>query len=430
MKRIVVIGGGAGGLELATQLGEKLGRKKQAEIVLIDRNNTHLWKPLLHEVAAGSLDSDLDELSYRGHGAQHGFRFLLGDFCGIDRDNKTVTLRPLTDSDDELVLGERHISYDIVVLAIGSVTQDFGISGIAEHCWFLDSTEQAERFHQKLLNQFLRINQRIEDGAEEQLSVGIVGGGATGVELAAELVHSVKLLSIYGLDKLDRSHLSITLLEAGPRLLPALPERLASDVEKQLQQLGVNVRVDTAVTSAQAGRLDIGDEEQLRTDLQVWAAGVKAPEFISELGLTTRKNNQLVVDQYLRSIDDDSIYVIGDCAGFQMADDNWAPPRAQTAHQMAATAAKNIRKQLADKPLTSFKYKDRGSLVSLSRFTAVGNLMGSRSLSMTVEGRLARLAYASLYRMHQRALHGWWRLLLMLLIDRVSHALRPRLKLH
>ena len=428
-ERIVVVGGGAGGLELVTELGKKLGKKKQAEIILIDRNSSHVWKPLLHEVASGALDSRLAELDYRGQSARAGFRFLVGTLEGIDRDNKHVRLAPIEEAGEE-VLGARTIAYDQLVLAVGSVTADFGVAGVTEHCYFLDATSQADKFHHELLNEFLRVNQALEDGHEQTLDIAIVGGGATGVELAAELVHSVSLLNIYGLSHLNREHLKVTLVEAGPRLLPALPEGLAQRVKQKLMSLGVDVVLGNPAVKAQQKGLALKDGTEVNANLMVWAAGIRAPDFIANLGLETRKNNQIRVNEFLQSTVDDAIYALGDCAACQLDEERFVPPRAQAAHQMASCLAKNFIRQVKGKPAKAFNYKDRGSLVSLSRFSAVGNLMQSKSLSMSIEGTLARYAYASLYRMHQRALHGWWKMLLIITVDKLNHAVKPRLKLH
>lgn len=428
-ERIVIVGGGAGGLELATQLGKKLGKQGKADVILVDKNSTHVWKPLLHEVASGALDSRLAELDYRGQAQRTGFQFIVGTLSDIDKEQQQITLAAITDHGDQ-VLAERTLNYDKLVLAVGSVTADFGIDGVAEHCIFLDSTQQADHFHHELLNEFLRVNQALEDGADEDLKVTIVGGGATGVELAAELVHSVSLLNIYGLSYLTREHLKIRLVEAGPRLLPALPERLSQRVRQKLESLGVEVSLGNPAIQAEHNQLQLKDGTTVDANLMVWAAGIRAPDFLSQLGLATRKNNQLEVNQRLQSVSDKHIYALGDCAACPLGEDSWVPPRAQSAHQMASRLAANIIAESKGKSAKDFRYKDRGSLVSLSRFSAVGNLMQSKSLSLSIEGTLARYAYASLYRMHQRALHGWWKMALIVAIDKLNHAVKPRLKLH
>lgn len=428
--RIVVVGGGAGGLELVTKLGRKMGKTGAADVVLVDAKPTHIWKPLLHEVATGALDQSLDEVSYPAHARTHGYRYQLGAMTGLDREARTIRLAPIHDDDGAQVLGERELGYDYLVLAMGSVSNDFGTPGVAEHCYFLDSTRQAESFRRALLNTFLRHS---EGGPEDaaKLSIAIVGGGATGVELSAELLSATDMFANYGYSKIDRSQLDIHLIEAAPRVLPALPERIGASVAAELDRLGVAIHVDTKITEADAAGFTTNDGSRIDADLTVWAAGVRGADTLSQLGLTTRPNHQIVVHETLASVDDARIFAIGDCAACPMGENKWVPPRAQSAHQMASTVYKNLRAAMDDKPLKSFKYRDFGSLISLAHFDAVGNLMGGGAgRGLLVEGRLAKLFYVSLYRMHQRAIHGLVKTTLKAVVDGINSVLRPRLKLH
>lgn len=427
MKTIVIVGGGAGGLELATALGDKLGRKQNARVMLIDKNSTHLWKPLLHEVATGSLDDDIDALSYRAHAKNHYFEFRQGALTAVDRAHKNITLAPIYNSQNELLVAERTIAYDILVLAIGSKSNDFGTPGVAQHCIFLDSSEQAKLFHHRMMELFLKF----ANNDEKDVQIAIVGGGATGIELSAELYNAAKHLHHYGFGKLSNTSLKVTLLEAGPRLLPALSERISAAAEKELRALGVDVRTNTAVVQAEPNGLITKDGERINADLMVWAAGVKAAEMTKTFGFSTNRINQIEVKPTLQTTMDDDVYVIGDCAALMQADGKPVPPRAQAAHQMAAACGKNILAQLADKPLKPFVFSDHGSLVSFSRFATVGNLMGNLTKgSMFIEGKIARMMYLSLYRMHQAALHGCFRTGLIVLVGRINRLLRPSLKLH
>jgi len=428
MQRIVIVGGGAGGLELATQLGRKLGRKKKAEVVLIDANPTHLWKPLLHEVATGALDSGIDELNYRAHGNKHGFGFQMGRMSGLDRSNKNIILQPMLDDNGEEVLPERTVSYDTLVLAIGSVTNDFGTKGAAEHCIFLDSRKQAERFHRVLLNEFLRCSNHDEP---KPLEIAIVGAGATGVELSAELYNTAEVMAGYGLKNVSPDQLKVRLIEAGERILPALPPRLSSAATRELEALGVEVLTGTMITEVTDKGFVTKDGELLSAVLRVWAAGVKAPEFMKELGLDTNRANQLVVNSSLQT-NDENIFALGDCCSvIDEATGKPVPPRAQAAHQQSSHLVKALSARHKGKPMPTFVYKDKGSLVSLSRYSTVGSLMGNLTKgSMMIEGRLARLVYVSLYRLHQIALHGYWHTLLLSLVGHINKVIRPRLKLH
>ena len=429
MTRIVIVGGGAGGLELATKLGRKLGRKQLATVTLVDRKSSHLWKPLLHEVATGSLDAGVDALSYRAHARNHGFDFQLGSMDGLDRNLKTITLSPVLDKSGEVLVATREVEYDILVLAFGSTSNDFNTPGVREHCIFLDSPEQAHRFRTKMNNQFLKLHANKE---QKTVNIAIVGAGATGVELSAELHNAVKELRNYGFGDLDSSRLNVNLVEAGERILPALPPRISSAAHSELMKLGVNVMTQTMVTKADVSGLTTKDGAHIDADIMVWAAGIKGPDFVKELvGLESNRINQLVVKPTLQTTEDDDVYVIGDLACCVQMDGSFVPPRAQAAHQMASCCYRNIMAQLQEKPLKDYVYKDHGSLVSLSRFSTVGSLMGNLTKgSMMVEGRMARIVYVSLYRMHQIALHGAFKTGLMMLVGRINRVLRPNLKLH
>lgn len=430
--KILIIGGGAGGLELATQLGNKLGKSNKAFIKLVDANHTHLWKPLLHEVATGSMDSGIDELSYRAHAHNHHFSFHLGRMCKLDREQQTITLEAIHDDSDQQVLPERNLSYDILVMALGSVTNDFGTKGAAQHCSLLDSRQQAEVFHKKLLDNYLKTNAEAANSSDAQLKVAIVGAGATGVELSAELYNTAEVLSTYGLDNLQKDQIKVTLIEAGPQILPALPPRISASARFELEKLGVDVKTETLVTEVTEKGFVTKTGDVIEASLKVWAAGVKAPDFLANIaGLETARGNQLIVKGTLQTTLDDKIFAIGDCSHYVQQDGKIVPPRAQAAHQQASHALKNIIALLQDKQLKDYVYKDHGSLVSLSRYSTVGSLMGNLTgKTMMVEGKIARFVYISLYRMHQVALHGYLRTTLMSVVGRINKVIRPRLKLH
>jgi NADH dehydrogenase len=432
--QIIVVGGGAGGLELVARLGAHFGRDA-FDIILVEKNRTHIWKPLLHEVAAGSLDANLDEVGYRSHGHRWGYRFFYGALEGVDIASRDVLIAPILDEDGREIMGRHRIRYDYLVLAVGSVSNDFGTKGVAQNCIFLDSRLQADRFRSKLLDHCLRVSRTLSqnpDAADAMVRVDIVGGGATGVELAAELYNAAAELRHYGLEVFDESRLKVTLIEAGPRILPALPEELAKAAHAELEALGVRVVTGEQVVEATSEGMITKSGELIKADLRVWAAGVKGPDFLAGLGLEVTRSHQLVVKPTLQTTRDERIFAIGDCAWFvPEGQTRPVPPRAQSAHQMAAIAFHNIRAMIRNKPLKDFVYRDHGSLVSLSHFSTVGSLMGNLiGGRMAIEGRLARFVYVSLYRMHLIAIHGWLKGLALILVGHVNHIVRPRLKLH
>ncbi len=200
--RIVIVGGGAGGLELATRLGS-LGRRGRAEVTLIDATMTHVWKPLLHQVAVGTMDAHEDDLDYLHHARAHHFRFRLGRVDSLDRARRVVTTAPYLDDDGLEVIPRRSFFYDTLVMAVGSISNDFGVPGVREHCLYLDTREQADRVQRKLFNSCLRTHTRPESSAREPLHVAIIGAGATGVELAAEIHKATRSLVAYGLDRIQ-----------------------------------------------------------------------------------------------------------------------------------------------------------------------------------------------------------------------------------
>ena len=432
--QIVIVGGGAGGLVLARRLGARLGRG-DFDIILIDRNPTHIWKPLLHEVATGSLDANLDEVGYRNHGHRWNYRFFLGSLDGIDRERREVLIAPIQDEDGSELISAHRIRYDYLVLAFGAISNDFGVPGVREHCLFLDNCEQADRFRKKLLNHCLRVSRSVgaDPRSQAAVKVAIVGAGATGVELAAELFNAAAGLRHYGLEVFDDQRLQVTLLESGPRILPALPEGLARAAHEELSQLGVQVRTSARVVGVEAGRLLTADAGPIEADLLVWAAGVKGPDLAARLtDLEITPQRQLVARPTLQTTRDDRIFCIGDCAHFKPEGQSRpVPPRAQSAAQMAEVAYRNILALIEGRTLEPFIYRDHGSLVSLSRYSTVGSLMGNLvGGKMAIEGRLARLVYVSLYRKHLLAVHGLLRGLILILVGHVNQVVRPRLKLH
>ena len=426
--RIVVVGGGAGGLPLVTKLGAKLGKYGNADITLVDSSNIHVWKPRFHEVATGAIDADLDAVDYRAHAQLNHYRFEPGTLTQVDTAGQTLTLAPLHDAHGSEVLPERKLAYDYLVLATGSQSNDFGTPGVRDNCLFMDSRGQAERFRERFLNACLHANYE-----NKPISVAIVGGGATGVELAAELHHAVSMLNFYGHEHLDRKHLQVDIIEAAPRILPVLSERVSATATKRLEGLGVKVRTGVMIAEATPEALVPKDGDPIKADLLVWAAGVKCPKWLSQIdGLSTNRINQVEVEPTLQAKGQKNIFVIGDAAFLiPEGSERPIPPRAQSAQQMAQHTARSLQRLLMHRDPKPFEYKDHGSLVSLSNYSSVGMLMGNlKGGNFFVEGWLARMMYISLYRMHQAALYGWPRTIMLLIAGRFNKLVRPRLKLH
>lgn len=435
LHHVIIVGGGAGGLELATRLGDSLGKKKKAQITLIDCTRTHVWKPLLHEIAAGSMDPDRHELEYLAQAHWHHFKFRLGRMDGLNRAKQEVSLAPYFDEDGNQVIPSRVFKYDTLIIAVGSTTNDFGIKGAREHTIALDTQEQAQKFHRYLHNALLRAQTQEEPLKPGQLEVAIVGAGATGVELAAELHNTTRELTAYGLDNVDPDRdIKISLIEAGDRILPALPPKLSLAVDVELRKLRVNVFTGERVTEVSKKGITTHSGRMIPAELVVWAAGIKAPDFLKEIdGLETNRINQLVVKQTLQTTLDDHIFAFGDCAACpRLGHEGNVPPRAQAAHQQASLLVKTVKKRIAGKTdLPEYHYRDYGSLVNLGRYSTVGSLMGAISGgSMYIQGLFARFMYRSLYKMHLMALHGVVSVVVHTIGRLISRRTEPHVKLH
>jgi NADH dehydrogenase len=421
---------------LATRLGDSLGRKGKAIITLIDKSKTHVWKPLLHEIAAGSMDPDKHELNYLAQAHWHHFKFRLGSMDNLDRAKREITVSPYYDEDGIEVIPRRTLQYDTLIIAVGSTTNDFGVKGAGEHSIALDTQDQAEKFHRRLHNALVRAQTQVAPVQAGQLEVVIVGAGATGVELSAELHNTTRELAAYGLDKIDPDRdIQISLIEASSRVLPALPPKLSNSVELELRKLRVHLYTGERVTEVTDKGVHTHSGRFIPSVLVVWAAGIKAPDFLHEIdGLETNRINQLVVNRTLQTSLDENIFAFGDCAACPWVGhtDETVPPRAQAAHQQASMLIKTIKCRVTGKKeLPQFTYRDYGSLVNLGRYTTVGNLMGALSGgSLFIEGMFARLMYQSLYKMHLMALHGFWSMALQTLARTITRRTESQVKLH
>jgi NADH dehydrogenase len=434
LHKIIIVGGGAAGLELATGLGNTLGRRKKARITLVDKARAHLWKPLLHSVAAGSLDFDERALDYLAQAHWHHFGYRFGEVDGLDRACKQIHLAATYDQEGVQITPQRSLHYDTLIIAIGSITNDFGTPGVSQYAIPLETPEQAVRFNHRLVNACIRADAQPDPVRPGQLHVVIVGAGATGTELAAELHRTTREVVAFGLDRIDPERdIHITLIEAADRILPALPLRISDATARLLKSLRVDVRTNAKVTEVGADGVRLADGGFIPSELVVWSAGVKGPDVLSRLdGLETNRIGQLVVTPTLQTTRDPDIFAIGDCAACpQPGGAGDVPPRAQAAHQEASHLVKQLPRRLKAEPLKPYVYHDFGSLVSLGRYSTVGNLMGFLvGKNFFMEGYFALLMYRSLYTMHEAALHGLANVLLGTIGRTFGRHNAPMVKLH
>jgi NADH dehydrogenase len=485
---IVIVGGGAGGLELACKLGRKLGPSK---VMLVDSRLYHVWKPSLHEVAAGTLDIHQEGLSYQMLAHDRGFTFVYGAMTALDPVNKILSVGPVSAaSDGEQIFPARSISYRSLVIAVGSTSNYFGVPGAREHTISLNATEDAERFRLRLLrllaqsaeakgqgaaNPGVAVAKAVGSGTFESgvvatdaaaagaraatadailsandggtvtdsgreprspaggLDIVIIGGGATGVELAAELREASGAYAAYGFNRLQvQRDVRITLLEGAPRILAPLPERVSASAARLLDERAIRVVTDCRVTQIDSHRVTDKDGNVYPSDICVWAAGIRAPEFLGSLGLPTTKSGAIDVDDRLRAKGVEGVYALGDCAACTDGSGKPVPPRAQAAHQQADYLLKTFVNMDSGHPppKDAYVYKDYGSLVSIGHRTTVGNLMGSLRASWFVEGFMARIMYLSLHLMHHQAILGSMRTGVLAVARFLIRRTTPIVKLH
>jgi len=432
LSSILIVGGGAGGLELACKLGRKFGPDR---VTLIDAKMYHIWKPSLHEVAAGTLDIHQEGLSYPMLAHNNGFNFVLGAMQGLNTERKEVQVAAVRDDVGDEVLPPRVLQFGTLVISVGSQSNYFGVKGAQDYTISLDGPQQAENFRLRMLKQLATLDQRKKDEPDARLNIVIIGAGATGVELAAELREASHVHSRYGFQRINAAEdVTITILEGAPSILPVLPDSVSSAALRLLEERHIKVVNNCKVVEISPKQVEDANGVRYKADLCVWAAGIKAPVWLAELGLPVNKNNQLEVQGDLRVKGQSDIFSLGDCAACIQPDGSMVPPRAQSAHQQADYIYKLLLNDERGKAPSSkpYLYRDHGSLVSLGSRSSVGSLMGGlfKASSMFVEGFFARSMYASLHLMHHYAVLGGLKTFLLAVARYLVKRATPLVKLH
>ena len=439
-RRIAIIGGGAGGLELAIRLARLTRPGRRARLTLVDRHPAHIWKPRLHEIAAGLLVSAEEEASYAAQAQRHGFDFVLGEVVRLDPKRRELSLAPMPyPADDRIahaaggeLLPARTLAYDTAVLAIGSTVDDFGTPGVGEHCYTLDTPAAAAQLHRAVLARAARV----KAGLQPELRVAIVGAGTTGVELAAELRNAAGRLSQYR-SLLRPDQLSLTLLEMADRALPGSPEGVSAYARHMLADHRVEMRFGAKVVQVTADAVELDGGGSAPADVVVWASGVQARKLATPLeGLRLGKAGRIDVDSKLRALNTEGhvvegLYVMGDCAAAPVRTGGVVPATAQAAHQQAELLARSLARQLHGRPALDFRYHYKGTLVSLGEGSAVGDVPAlSGGGELRVSGLGAKLAYAGLYEAHLVELFGVWRTAALALGGALRRSAQPAVKLY
>lgn len=421
--RILVLGGGSGGLELASQLAWR----RELDVILVDRETAHVWKPRLHELAAGTVQTSLAEISFYLLGELRGFHFEQGEVVSIDRQARTVRLAPMVDGEGRELAAARDLPYDLCVVALGGATPDFGTAGVKEHALRLDGPQDAEEFRRRFIALMVRAR---ETGTPAE--IGIVGTGPTGTELAAHLRHSEHGFFEPGASPSQGKLLSVTLIEAAPELMPGIDDTLRREITERLRALDVKIVTDAQVSEVTQEEIRTVKGETWPSDLTVWATGLVGNPVLKGLGdFELDRKGRIVVDRWLRSASDRRVLAIGDSAAFtpEMSD-RPIPPTAQAASQQAAYLVRTIPELAKGRTVRAFEFENKGRLVSLGLAGTVGRARLSRGSDLFIDGQFATAAYHALERQHQVRVLGPLRGTLAIATDLLSPAKGPALKLH
>lgn len=426
--KIIIVGGGVSGLKVAMKLGHKLGKKKRGKITLIDYQIGHIWKPILHKIASGSLNYHYEITNYLSHAKNNHFSFKLGKMTNINRKEKYITINEKYTKNKKVKIKEEKIKFDILVIAIGSITNDFKIKGVLENCSFLDNQTQANNFHKKILNT-LKYNLK----NNKITKIAIIGGGLTGIEFSTEILNLIKKLEIYKFYKIKEEKILITLIESENRILPKLPIKISKIINKNLEKLGIKIKTNTKIKKIENKTIETESKEKIKFDIIIWTTGVKVSNFMKNIGgLITNQNNQLIIKKTLQTTLDNTIFAIGDCAFYKNKHGEIIPPRAQNAHQMVKICYKNIILSLNNsKKLKKYKYKDYGYLISLSSFKTIGVINKFIIIKeIILKGKIIKLIYLSLYKIHLINIHGFIKTILIILSNIINKIIKPKIKLY
>lgn len=372
-KRVVIIGGGFGGLEAAKQLSGK-----DVAVTLIDKKNHHTFQPLLYQVATavlspGEIASPIRRILYKAKNVE----VVLGEAKGYDLENRTVKLH---DSSE--------IPFDYLIVAAGARHSYFGNDDWEDSAPGLKTVEDALEIRRRVLLAFeLAEREAILTGKHKPLNFVVVGGGATGVELAGAIAGIARQALAKDFKAINTKESRVMLYEGSDRILNSFAPDLSERAKRDLEDLGVEVFLNSFVTDLKDGNVKVSDE-WIECDVAIWATGVAASFLGKELGAETDKAGRVLVNDDLSVPGKENIFVIGDMAHLKQKNGDLVPGVAPAALQMAQATCKNILRDLKNEPRENFEYRDKGSMATIGRNRAI---VEAGSLKLT--GFIAWLAW-------------------------------------
>ncbi len=397
--KVVIVGAGFGGLSGARALAGK-----PVEVVLIDRHNYHLFTPLLYQVASSLLNpSDIAYPVRAVFRKARNVRVRLGDLVGADFAAQWVAVKEAEGT------AITRLAFDYLVLAVGSTSNFFGNTAVANAAHGLKDLPEALELRNHVLHCFEAAARESDEAARRPwLTFAIVGGGPTGVEYAGALSELVRLVLVKDFPELDMRKVHIVLVEARDRMLPAFPKDLGDDAELRLRQRGIDVRLDTRVESVAEDVITLSRGEKLRAKTLVWGAGVKPSELVAQLRLPVTRSGRVQVDDHLRVVGQERVFAIGDIAAVPYRDGEM-PQLSAPAMQEGRCVARNILRVERGAPLETFRYFDKGIMATIGRNDAVAQLgrLGLKGLVGWLAWLFVHLYYIIGFRNRIAVLIGW-----------------------
>lgn len=398
LPRVVVVGLGFGGLTAALDLA-RLARRRDLEVVVVDRRNYHLFAPLLYQVAANIVEARHTLGPARALAYQAGFVFRQAEVTRVDLERAQL----------ETSVGP--IPYDYLILAPGSVTNYYGLASAEQHALALKSPLEAERIRDRVLALLEQADDEPDPARRrELLTLAIVGGGSTGAELAGALAALARDVAGRQYPRLRPEEVRILVFEATATILPGFPEALQRAAMAALRQRGVELVLNAPVQEVGEGRVTTGDGRSYAVGLVVWAAGVRASPLIASLPGERLRDGRLLVDPYLRLPGHPNVYIVGDAAAVRPEGESRPLPAiAPFAIQSGHAAAENVARALAGLPPRPFRYRHRGDLVITGRYAAVANVFGLQfdGLAAWLLWRVIHLAWLTGLRARLSVLVEW-----------------------
>ena len=386
-KRLVILGGGFGGLDVAREIGRSRAAREYWDTLLIDKENFFQFNPLLPAVAVGAVETRHIVYPLRSMAMHHRIRFFKNKVAGIDLVRRDLTLH------NNLV-----VPFDTLVIGIGSVTNYYGVPGAPDHSLPFKTIVDAMTLRARVVELFEMAEQAETDAQRRRLlTFAIVGGGVTGVEVAAELIEMARETLVPRYPSIRPSMVCVTVLEGGDRLVPSARPKHSAYVQRHLEKRGVVVRLKARVTAVEDKRVSFAAGSPLEAFTILWTAGVRPPDVVRTLPLEHVPDGRVVVDAQLRALDPmgrpvEDVFVIGDCAASQRPDGKLQPALSQTAIAMGTHVGETLVRRARGLPAAPFRFQDAGYIISLGAHSSVLELFG-----IPLSGRLAWLAWAGAY---------------------------------